>query len=392
MKLEEKTLKESIEKVRTWIVSHNYKGYEPFDGLSSVLKPLTFKSLLLQRILQQVVRQSPINLRPVLGIRPLDSTKGRGYAAQAFMYLWDTTQRKDYRKEAENCLNWLMENKSPFYKNHSWGNHFPVSFRGGHDPALEPIIVWTALIGQAFLDGYVRFENKEYLETAESAARFILEDLKREETESGTCISYITKEQRSIHNANMLGAAFLSRLSSINGWENARELAREAMIYSCTRQQSDGSWFYGEAEHYHWIDNFHTGYNLDSLECYITYSGDHSFESNLAKGLDFYISNFIEDSGRPKYYHNRTFPVDIQCAAQTIETLSRFGSTTPGLILKAEKVAAWTIENMQHRKGYFYYRELPSIRVKTPMLHWGQATMFKALAMFKQQLERKDEN
>jgi hypothetical protein len=45
------------------------------------------------------------------------------------------------------------------------------------------------------------------------------------------------------------------------------------------------------------------------------------------------------------------------------------------------KVAKWTIENMQDRTGYFYYRRYsPMIVNKTPTLHWGQATMLCALA------------
>jgi hypothetical protein len=46
----------------------------------------------------------------------------------------------------------------------------------------------------------------------------------------------------------------------------------------------------------------------------------------------------------------------------------------------ANKVATWTIKNMQDRSGYFYYRRYPLITAKTPYFHWGQATMYKALA------------
>ena len=35
---------------------------------------------------------------------------------------------------------------------------------------------------------------------------------------------------------------------------------------------------------------------------------------------------------------------------------------------------------MQDKRGYFYYRQYPWMKARTPMLHWGQATMFKALA------------
>src|SRR4051794_5443019 len=67
--------------VQAWVEAHGYKGYEPFDGLSSPLRAYTFGNLLAERILQQAVRQSPVNIRPLIGIRPLDSTKGRGMMA-----------------------------------------------------------------------------------------------------------------------------------------------------------------------------------------------------------------------------------------------------------------------------------------------------------------------
>ena len=35
------------------------------------------------------------------------------------------------------------------------------------------------------------------------------------------------------------------------------------------RQAADGFWWYAEEPKYRWIDGFHTGYNLDSLKCYI---------------------------------------------------------------------------------------------------------------------------
>jgi len=54
------------EKIRTsifglekWVETHGYKGYEPFDGLSSPFRSLTFGNLLLDRVLLQLVRQSP---------------------------------------------------------------------------------------------------------------------------------------------------------------------------------------------------------------------------------------------------------------------------------------------------------------------------------------------
>jgi polysaccharide biosynthesis protein VpsJ len=53
----------------------------------------------------------------------------------------------------------------------------------------------------------------------------------------------------------------------------------------------------------------------------------------------------------------------------------------PDSLVLPLNVANWTIDNMQHRTGYFYYRRYSSgIVNKTPTLHWGQATMLCALA------------
>ena len=78
-------LSDSTERLEKWVEKHEYKGYEPFDGLSSFLRPLTFNTLYGERILQQVVRQSPINLRPLFGVKPQESTKGVGYMAWGYL-------------------------------------------------------------------------------------------------------------------------------------------------------------------------------------------------------------------------------------------------------------------------------------------------------------------
>jgi polysaccharide biosynthesis protein VpsJ len=72
--------------------------------------------------------------------------------------------------------------------------------------------------------------------------------------------------------------------------------------------------------------------------------------------------------------------VDIQCAAQAIDTFSFFSDRDPEALDMAMRVAEWTIANLQDRSGYFYYREYPMLKARTPYFHWGQATMFKALA------------
>ncbi len=371
-------IEESIQKVEKWIEDHNYKGYEFYDGLSSFLHKLTFNHLYAERLLLQFVRLSPINLRPLLGIKPQESTKGRGYIASGYITMLKLNGDQKYKKKAVNCLEWLIENKSPSYSNHSWGNHFDFTTRGGRIPKFEPIIVWSSLIGQVFLDAYEILEEKKYLEIADSVCKWIL-DLPREQTNSGTCISYVAYSQSSIHNSNMLGAAMLARTAKFTGDTTLLQVAKEAMEYSCSRQLPNGAWYYAEKSNSHWIDNFHTGYNLDCLKCYIDNTGDKDFSVNLELGFNYYKDVFFGSTGRPSYYNNQIYPIDIQCASQAITTLAYFSECDKSSLELAIKVAKWTIDNMQDKAGYFYYRKYPWTKIKTPMLHWGQATMYKGL-------------
>jgi rhamnogalacturonyl hydrolase YesR len=381
-------LTNSLNKVQRWVEAAEYKGYEPFDGLSSPLRHLTFENLLALRILQQIVRQSPINVRPAFGIKPLDSTKGRGMMAWGYLLLFKSTTRPEYKEKAIVCLDWLDKHKSPKFDKHSWANYFDFASRGGIYLKQDSIIVWTSMIGQAYLEAFEQFQDERFLRIALSACDWIV-SLPRERTDKGDCISYFAHMQESIHNANMLGAALLARAAHHTGNAQYLSAARAAMVYSCSRQREDGSWWYAEDPMYQWIDNFHTGYNLDCLKCYIDWSGDEEFKGHLRRGFDYFKRNFFEESGRPKYYHVRTYPVDIQCASQAIDTLAYFAGEDADALPLGIKVAKWTIANMQDPSGHFYYRKYPlGITARTPMLHWGQATMFKGLAHLILQLNK----
>ena len=314
-------------------------------------------------------------------MKPLPSTKGRGYMAGGYLTMYKTTGNEAYKKKAFEQLDWLDKHKSPKYQDHSWANHFAFASRGGRYEADESIIVWTALIGFVYLEAYDMFAEKKHLEIIKSIERWILA-LPREKTDSGTCISYFMPEQSCIHNSNMLGAAFLAHAAKFTMTKESLPTARKAMVYSCSRILPDGSWWYADLPKHYWIDNFHTGYNLDSLKHYIEFSKDIEYEPLLKKGIGFLIKNFFENNGMPKYYNNNTYPVDSQCAAQAIETLANFADIDPEALPMACKVADWWIKNMQDKDGHFYFRLYKSgIKDKTPMLHWANATTYKGLTM-----------
>ncbi|MBX3347818.1 MAG: hypothetical protein KF747_03655 [Nitrospira sp.] len=374
------TVVRSLLRVISWVVRHQYRGYEPADGNLSPLFTLTGARVLPMRILQQVVLRAPFNIRPFLGISPHESAIGRGYMAWGYLFMYRANGDENHRRKAIDCLEWLIANRAVHSTEHCWGDPYEYATRSGRRPLGEPLLIWSALIGQTFLDACETLHDQRFLHVAESIGRWIV-GLPQERTASGNCLSYVAYRQSSIHNSNVMGAAFLARLGTLKNNQECLAVATNAMTYTCARQQKDGSWYYAEEPKYHWIDNFHTGYNLSALKVYREATKDESFDECIEKGLQFYKDHFFEADGRPKYFHDRTYPIDIQCAAQAIETLAGFGESDPESLTLAQKVAAWTIDNMQDADGHFYYRDLGWKKVKTPMLHWGQGTMTKALAV-----------
>ena len=365
-----------------WLERNDYRGYDTFDGLKArFVRPFTFENKFLRTVLQQGVRRFPLNLRPLLGVARGYSTKGMGFLARGFMRLHQATGDQAWADKAEFALQWLIENQSTGYSGACWGNHFDYQSRSFYLPKGMPTIVWTALIGHAFLDGYEHFQNNQYLQIAVSACEHILRDLNTYPDGEGTCISYIPAQNSQVHNANTLGGSLLARTYSHTRNESYWALAQKAIQYTAQHQRPDASWYYGEKANLHWVDNFHTAYVLDCFKHYGDSTGDHRFDDNLSRGYEYWKKTFFRPDGMPRYYHYKTLPVDIQCSSQAIDTLVFFSDRDPESLPLALQVAQWTIANMQDRSGYFYYRRYSSWLVnKTPTLHWGQATMMCALA------------
>jgi len=372
----------SIIYLYNWIRDNKYKGYDTFDGLNArFVRPFTFNSKFLNTVLQQGVRRFPLNLRPLLGVRKDLSSKGMGFLARGFMRLHTATGEKHWADKGEHCLQWLIEHQSKGYSGACWGNHFDYQSRSFYLPKTVPTIVWTSLIGHAFLDGYDHFKKDRYLQIAVSACEHIMKDLDKYSDGDGICISYIPIGKSLVHNANTLGGSLLARTYSYTNDQTYRDLAQRSLQYTAQYQRPDASWWYGEKANLQWVDNFHTAYVLDCFKFYAEGTGSDRFNQNMMSGYEFWKKTFFLADGTPRYYDYKTLPLDIQCSSQAIDTLVFFNDRDPENLSLALKVAQWTIENMQDRSGYFYYRRYSRWLVnKTPTLHWGQATMMCALA------------
>lgn len=365
-----------LAKLEEYMISNNFKGYDPHDGLNSpILKTLTFGNRFSGILFLQLLKRSPINMRGILLVEKGVNPKGFGILISAYVLKSKLSNNGEDLEQAKKFAEWLIEHPSEGYSGYCWGYNFEWPNRNSFFPKGLPTIVNTSFIADAFLDLYDVTKEEKYLKIAESSCDFIIKDIIRYEKDGTLCFSYTPIDNKArIHNANMLGATLLARVNHYISNKDYLELAHKSMKFSVERQNLDGSWYYGVGRKQKWIDNFHTGYNLIALKKYEEYTGDKSFHESLMRGYDFYKKQLFTEEGLPKYYHNSFYPVDIHTCAVSIIVFLEFNE-----IEKAAKILNWTIEKMWNKKGYFNYQITRFYKNTIPYMRWSQAWMFYAM-------------
>ena len=373
--------------------SNKWAGYDPYDALNSrVFKALSILNFKLARLVfTQGVKRSPINLRPLLLVPKSPNPKGIALFLSSLIKLLKIGLASG-REEIDAMAERLLILRSPIESYSCWGYNFDWQTRGALVPKGSPNIICSTSAANALLDAYELSQKSLWLEMAVSAADFMLNRLFQRENSSQAFFSYTTLERAKVHNANLLGAALLCRTSVLSGIKRFLEPALDAARYSISKQHDDGSWDYGESPSQCWIDNFHTGFNLIALKRITEYARTSEFSSAILRGLEFYKSHFFREDGAPRYYHNRTYPIDIHSIAQSIITLVEFRDLAEGNISLAHSVFNWGIKNMWDARGFFYFQRLPHYTVRIPFMRWSQAWMLLALATILeyQYISRKD--
>jgi hypothetical protein len=365
-------------KLLNYIERENYSGCDPYDALKSPLFKLPFfrKNKWIRFGTQQLVKRSPINLRPLLRILPGCNPVTLGLCIQAYSNLIKVFPEKKstYEKNINLLLKDLVSLIPEGYKGASWGYDFDWEARYLKIPAYEPTIVATGFITNALFNSYLTLNLQEALDLCVSSTNFILHDINRTHEGDNFCFSYSPFDKQVIFNASMKGVRVLAQVYSITKDESLKEQAQKAVAYVIKHQNKNGAWIYSKNNAGGRIDNYHTGYIIDCLDEYIKHTGDEKYLPSLQNGFSFYRENFFRDNKIPKFYDHNTYPVDCTAAAQSLLTLTRFNE-----IALAQNIASWMIDNMQDSDGYFYFRKSRNKTIKTPFMRWSNAWMFLGL-------------
>lgn len=381
--MKNRDLEQAFLKLKQYCENQNFKGWDPYDGLNSrIFQALPLKrSSFLRLAWIQLFKRSPINFRPLMLVDKGYNPKGLGLFLTGYCNLHKIGD-EDYSDKIRFLADKILDLRSEGYSGDCWGYDFDWQARAFFQPKYTPTVVATTFIANALLEAYEITKDETYLSSARSSCEFILKDLNRNYSDNGTfSFSYSPLDQSVVFNASLLGARLLARIYSYTQEEQLKQEACKAVKYAADHQQESGAWAYGLASFHYWIDNFHTGYNLECIYEYQKYCNDEQFDEVLEKGLEYYLSNFFTDAGIAKYYNKKTYPIDIHAPAQLVLTLFKMNRLGENSDL-VYRVLAWTVKNMQDKKGYFYYQAKKLFKSRIPYMRWAQAWMFFALSYY----------
>jgi len=369
-------------KLLAYCEANVWAGYDPYDALNSrVFTSLPFLNSRLPRlVLTQALKRSPINIRRLLLIPKTQNPKAIALFLTAFIKLsrLGALSQEDLVGLMTERLIALRSRDAAYW---CWGYSFPWQTRRIVVPRGAPNLVCTSFVANALLDAYEQRQESRCLSMAVSAAEYIMNELYWTEGSTVAGFSYPLPSLRvQIHNANFLAAALLCRVYEHTGEEKFLGPAIRVARYSAAKQHTDGSWYYGEAPTQRWIDNFHTGYNLCALRSIGKNLETTEFEPSVRRGFEFYRAHFFREDGAARYFHDRDYPVDIHCVAQSIITLRALREIDPGNVRLAHAVFRWTMNHMWDDRGFFYYRVLRSCTIRTSYMRWSQAWMLLAIS------------
>ncbi|WP_291321954.1 hypothetical protein [Desulfonatronospira sp.] len=376
-------LEKSLHLVRKYVETQQFQGYDPYDILNSRV-PFHWFSKWGPPVATQFQKRNPINIRPLMGIKKDYNPKGMGLFLKAYCNLYRKTGGQACLEKAEWIFDWLLNNYSRGYSGMAWGYNFPWATPKEYKKAFLPSVVVT----QHVVDGihaYYELKNDEKARQAIiSAAEYVSRDIPVIEFDTGISFAYTHQSKGATYNASLHAAEILLKACLVQG-VSPDERIEQATRFVLSRQKDDGSWYYSldpEKNTERRQIDFHQGFVLVSLHNIREQGGilRKEIEKAIARGLEFYRKEQFFPNGRSMWRLPKKWPVDIHNQSQGIITFALLKEYHPDYLDFAKTIAHWTIENMQDKKGYFYYRKYPLFTNKIPYIRWSQAWMMLALS------------
>ncbi|APW99331.1 antibiotic ABC transporter permease [Halobiforma lacisalsi AJ5] len=393
----------------------DYVGPDYGDGLSSrLLQALPIDNRWLNLAVQETVKRSPVDVRPIFRVEERRNYKGAALFTMANLNYYDlvgdgtetdpSLAAFDPLLEADRLADWLIEERITDYSGFCGGHRHPIQHLHTKGVPSDPDIVSTAYAVRALLE-VARFAGREdvdldpetrekyasHAELARTAVDFLVEDLNYREVDDGAKIDYHMNHPDDSYtiNAAALGASMLVDLYDYFGDDDLRERATKILDHVAACQTDRGGWPYrlpADASHLS-MDNHHNGFVVESFQRYRDIVGDDRYEETLEDALEFYRDELFALDGAPNFDEENDYPRDIHASTQGMLVFAREGE-----LELAERILRWTLANLQveGEQGRFYYRKYRHHTKRVTLMRWCQGWMSYATSEFLLACARRD--
>lgn len=361
-------VEKSLEKVKSRLEECNFSGYEMFDGLNSpFFNNFIFnKSKFLRLCITQFFKRTPFNLRPFLMIPKTQDIKALALSLMSYVSLGD--------KDKCDYLYQLILSKRA-NNTYVWGYTWSYQLLAFYAKKDCPNIIATGFVLDAFLEYYIKYPNENIKEKIFLISKNIIDQFY---LKNKNYFAYFPDSDFAVYNAIAIASYILAKANIVLETNNYKNEILNSINYVIKKQNSDGSWNYGDLKNHSFIDNFHTIYNLQCLK----YIGENlKYEKALSSysvGKKYYLNSFFSKNNLPKYFHNSLYPLDIHCFASSIIFLSQIKEREDIL----ENLLNFVIDEMQLESGDFIFRIEKYWKNKNVYVRWSNAWMFYALSVY----------
>ena len=387
------TALKAITATLNYCADEHYTGYSLYDSHNGAI-PFGSFGRSVSFYANQIIKRSPLNFRPLLGIKKGINPKGMGLFLYALSELahagidlpgvrW---AHGSMRAEMDHFFSWLANHPSEGYKGYAWGYNYDWPKKdGGLVKAYTPSSVVTGFNARAVHAYYRHTKAEEAAKVLKGCATFIINHIPTTETEQGLCFSYIPIKRDITINANLLAAEVLAYADEANQERQYEQQIQKVLAFTLARQNPDGSWYYShsvETDAPKKQIDFHQGYVLESVyRICTTYGIDLGpYRAMLEAGLMFYLNNQFDAEGRALWRFPKKWPVDIHNQSQGIITFSLMRNLLSDGLGMVSRILSYTLNEMQDAKtGRFYYQKWPFMTARTPYMRWNQGWMVVAL-------------
>lgn len=372
-------VKQHIDTLINYCNKEGWKGYDPYDGLASPVFNFLFisKDKYFRTLVIQFFKNFPINLRPMFFIKKEINAKALALFLKGIIIIYRHFNNNKYLGFIDDLANLLV--KETNYNNlRLWGYCFDWQSRSFFVKKYTPNLVVSYFVLDSLLELYYLTGKKYFKEVFVESCYSIMDNFIVEKVNE-SYFKYVPNNDDLIHNVNLFGSSLMAKAFRLTNEEKFLSISEETLKTTIKHQRSDGSWFYGREGKHHWIDSFHTCYNLLSLKEFMINTGRRTYEDNLINGLNYYVNNFLTNDYVVKYFNNKIYPIDIHCLTVGIITLIELNEYLKNkeIFINIYKFLA---KNFRNKDGFFYFRKYKLYKNKISYIRWNQAWSLLCLA------------